>query len=453
MGNGSKTPTASSFQERMKERDREKQQREREEHSRLDTAASTTATPAAGSGTTLWSRLRAAKEVIKDTITGEEKWPESDDSDYEGESHVIRILREYADKKEDEEMAAKIAELDMMPISGSGSKATGTNSTSGRNQYLRDAVRKEPATPSIISSTSSNEQDDYYGRSLRSRGEATNARADPSEHSWSPSTPTISTTSSSSSSNSNYGSNNLTVGSAATGNRFRTASDASRDDALSRLEGKNQGDKLAAQVSHLGSTSPRARANSPNPGNRQQDPAPSSSSPYQQSQQAPQSRNQYQQYGNQNQLSPSSAVNNNNHYSPSSSQRSVSPGANRRYDPPSPGGSGRYGGHPHPPASPSYPNNNYRAQASPTSHGDGYGSARGRTGGDASHGYGRSEYERRPTYPPQTGGGGGGGGSSGGYGHPPSGGKNQGAYGQRQQQQQHYQQYQQQYGSSQGNYF
>ncbi|KAF9286739.1 hypothetical protein BGZ68_002592 [Mortierella alpina] len=179
MGNGSRTPTASSFQDRMKERDREKQQREREEREAaartiregiLDAAGSATSatTTTGGAGTTLWNRLKAAKEVINATITGEEKWPESDDSDYEGESHVTRVLREYADKKEDEEMAAKIAELDMMPTNGPGSKAAGAGSTS-RNQYLRDAVRKEPATPSIIS-TSSNEQEDYYGKSLRARG-------------------------------------------------------------------------------------------------------------------------------------------------------------------------------------------------------------------------------------------------------------------------------------------
>ncbi|KAF9944288.1 hypothetical protein BGZ70_004832, partial [Mortierella alpina] len=401
-------------------------------------AASATATPAGGAGTTLWNRLKAAKEVINATITGEEKWPESDDSDYEGETHVTRILREYADKKEDEEMAAKIAELDMMPTSGPGSKATGAGSTS-RNQYLRDAVRKEPSTPSIISTTSSNEQEDYYGKSLRARGESTSARAEAAERSWSPASASVST----SNSNNSYSSNNLTVGSA-TKNRYRTTSDASRDDALSRLEGKSEGDKLAAHVNNLGSTSPRARANSPNIGHRPQDPASSSSSSYQQQQ----SRNQYPQYSNQ--LSPSSAANPNS-YSSSSSQRSVSPGANRRYDAPPPNSPGRYGGgQPQQPASPSYPgsNNSYRQQAAPSpSHGDPYGS-RGRAGGDPSQGRGRPDYDRRPTYPPQTSGGNG-------YGQAPSGGNNLGAYGQRQQQQQQqqYQQHQQPYGASQGNYF
>lgn len=338
-------------------------------------------------------------------------------------------------------MAAKIAELDMMPTSGAGSKAAGASSTS-RNQYLRDAVRKEPATPSIIS-TSSNEQEDYYGKSLRARGESTGVRADPTERSWSPASASTSTNNSSN----NYGSNNnnLTV-SSATRNRYRTTSDASRDDALSRLEGKSEGDKLAAHVNNLGSTSPRARANSPNTGHRPQD-AGSSSSSYKQQP----SRNQYPQYSNQ--LSPSSAANPNS-YSSSSSQRSVSPGANRRYDPPSPSGSGRYGGgQPQQPASPSYPSNNnsYRQQAPPSpSHGDAYGS-RGRAGGDPSQGRGRPEYDRRPTYPPQSSGGGGG------YGQAPGGGNNLGAYGQRQQQHQQqqppYQQYQQSYGASQGNYF
>ncbi|KAI8597559.1 hypothetical protein EDD21DRAFT_213078 [Dissophora ornata] len=128
-GGGSRTPTAMSFQERMRERDREKQQRERDER---ETAAKSVredtrpdATPAAtsaaaGAGTTLWNRLRAAKDVINATITGEERWPDSDDSDHEGESHVGRVLREYADKKEDAEMAAKIAELDMAPVDGPG---------------------------------------------------------------------------------------------------------------------------------------------------------------------------------------------------------------------------------------------------------------------------------------------------------------------------------------------
>ncbi|KAG0353936.1 hypothetical protein BC939DRAFT_529436 [Gamsiella multidivaricata] len=487
--NGSRTPTASSFQERMRERDREKQQREREEReaaaravredTRLDAPTTSTSTPAAGAGTTIWSRLRAAKEVINATITGEEKWPESDDSDHEGETHVRRTLREFADKKEEKELAAKVAELEMTPIDSPGSLSKNTGAS--RNQYLRDAVNKEHS-PSIISSTSSNEREDYYGRSLRARGETGGGGGgqDPSERSWSPTSSSISTATS----NNSYGSGSLNLPSNSAreggGNRYRTTSDASRDDALSRLEGKSQGDKLATQVSHLGSTSPRGRANSPNVGHRPQDgpPAPSpsssssssSSSAYQQKQQygnSDSSRYQQQQQYN-NQLSPSSAgggIGYNNNYSSSPSQRSVSPGANRRYDSPSsapgPGPSSsssassrqRYAGQP--PVSPSYNNhpnsggNNYHQQPPPSSssRGDAYGGrSRGPDPGQGYGGGGRPDYERRPTYPPQGG--------------PPGnsgGGNSQGAYGQRQQQhQQHpHQQYPSQHHAygTQGNYF
>ncbi|KAG0043624.1 hypothetical protein BGZ83_011202 [Gryganskiella cystojenkinii] len=423
---GSKTPTtASSFQERMKERDQEKQQREREEREnalrglreeRFDAsptpAAATPATPAAGSGTTLWNRLRAAKEVINATLTGEEKWPESDDSDHEGESHVCRVLREYADKKDEAEMAAKIAQLEMtpydqpVPSSGSLSRSTGGAS---RNNYLRDAARKEPS-PSITSSTSSGdrERDDAYGRSLRARA----GGADPSERSWSPSNSSISTSTSTNS----YGSSNLNVGGG--GNRYRTVSDASRDDALSRLEGKSQGDALANQVSHLGSTGPRARANSPNLGYRPQEPIQVPSPRYQ-----------------QQQLSPSSAGGN---YSSSPSQRSISPGNNRRYDPPSPNGSGspmRYGQQP--PVSPGYPSPQYRQQQPPPSpsRNDYY-----NTGGGRRHEPPpphRSDYDRRQPGPGPAG----------------NNNNNLGAYGQRQQyQQQQQQQARSPYGAGQGNY-
>ncbi|KFH67525.1 hypothetical protein MVEG_06257 [Podila verticillata NRRL 6337] len=394
--NGGRTPTASSFQDRMKERDREKQQREREEREaarrgedpRLDaTPALTTPTPTpAGSGTTLWNRLLAAKEVINATITGEEKWPDSDDSDFEGESHVGRVLRERLDKKEEAEMAAKIAELEMTPYnasSGSQSKA------SGRNQYLRDATRKESA-PSIASSTSSG-GDDPYSRSLRARADT---GAQEPDRSWSPSS----------------NNNSLNV----TGNRYRTTSDASRDDALSRLEGKSDGDRLNTQISHLGSTSPRVRANSPNVGFRP-DPA---------------AQQQYNQ-----QLSPSSA--NNNNYTSSSSQRSVSP-SNRRYDSPSPspsGSSSRYAPTPqqHSP-SPSHRQPPYSSSPVPSSS-----SLRSDAYNRGQPSSGRPEYDRRPTFPPATN-------------PPPSNNNNLGAYGQRQQ----YQKYQQQqYGSNsnQGNYF
>ncbi|KAF9306139.1 hypothetical protein BGZ91_008620, partial [Linnemannia elongata] len=196
-GNGSsaRTPTSMSFQERLKERDREKQQRDREEREaaarsvredlRGDSGSNVATPPSASTTTTtgsLWNRLKAAKEVVTATITGEEKWPESDDSDYEGETHVSRVLREYADKREEAEMAKKIAELEMMPYdskSSSLSRATGAGASS---------------------------------------------------------------TSSSSSGSSSSGGNPP-----ASANRYRTTSDLSRDDALSRLEGKSQGDKLATQ--------------------------------------------------------------------------------------------------------------------------------------------------------------------------------------------------------------
>ncbi|KAF9354348.1 hypothetical protein BGX26_007822 [Mortierella sp. AD094] len=442
-GSSSRTPTATSFQERMRERDREKQQREREEreaaaravHTRLDTATpSSTATPAAGAGTTIWSRLRAAKDVINATITGEERWPDSDDSDHEGESHVCRILREYTDKKEERELAAKIAELEMTPVDAPSSLSRATGAS--RNQYLRDDAGGRKESPSTISSTSSGDREDHYGKSLRARGEPSGG-SDPSERSWSPSMSSSSTNTSSSS----YGSNNLNVNSSSGGSRYRSTSDVSRDDALSRLEGKSQGDKLAAQVSHLGSTSPRARANSPN-GHRPQDQPTSPNYP----------SKQYQQYSNHGQLSPSSAGGySNNNYSPSSSQRSASPSA-RRYDSPSPSGPPasssrrpRYGGQES--VSPTYPNNNsssnnYRPQPGqpPSSRGGDPYSSRSR-GPDPGQGYGRPEYDRRPP----VGGGG-----------VPASNNNLGAYGQRQQQQHHQkQQYQQQhsgYGSH-GNYF
>ncbi|KAF9578260.1 hypothetical protein BGW38_006038 [Lunasporangiospora selenospora] len=412
--NGSKTPTASSFQERMKERDRERQLREREERelaargireeTRQETSQTTAAPAAAGSGNTLWGRLKAAKEVFNATITGEEKWPESDDSDYEGESHVGRILRDRADKKEEQELAAKIAELELNPYASTSttsslSKATGTAS---RNDYLR-----KDYAPSTVSSTSSGDNDDHYTRSLRARGELpVNTGPDLAERSWSPSVSSANTTNSGqgygSNNSYNNNNNNNNLGVSGGGNRYRTSSDASRDDALSRLEGKSQGDKLAAQVSHLGSTSPRARANSPM-GHRQD--------------------NQHNNSGSNHQLSPSSA-----NYQPS-----PSPGSGRRYDPPSP--SPRFGGQG--PSSPSYGNNNsgggggggggYRPQQGPPPPSDPY------------------EYDRRPTYPPGNSGGG-----------PPPGVQGYGQ--QRQPQYQQYQQpqqYQQHnaYGSNRGNYF
>ncbi|KAF9321920.1 hypothetical protein BG006_002508, partial [Podila minutissima] len=77
----------------MKERDRENRQRERQERDaaarairedpKLNTIAnSITNTPAGpggaaaqSTGATIWSKLRAAKDIINTTITGEERWP------------------------------------------------------------------------------------------------------------------------------------------------------------------------------------------------------------------------------------------------------------------------------------------------------------------------------------------------------------------------------------------
>ncbi|KAF9271992.1 hypothetical protein BGZ74_005515, partial [Mortierella antarctica] len=110
---------------------------------------------AQSTGTTIWSKLRAAKDIINTTITGEERWPDSDDSDYEGESHVVRTLRELKEKREADEIAQKISELEMTPFNSNsnsnsnhrtlakspsvGSFQSSHSGSSGRNQYLRDA--------------------------------------------------------------------------------------------------------------------------------------------------------------------------------------------------------------------------------------------------------------------------------------------------------------------------
>ncbi|KAF8927187.1 hypothetical protein BGZ47_002277 [Haplosporangium gracile] len=451
-GSNAKTPTAMSFQERLKERDREKQQREREEREvaarsvREDPrgdSGSNVATPTSASTTTttgsLWNRLKAAKEVVTATITGEEKWPESDDSDHEGETHVGRILREYADKREEAEMAKKIAELEMTPYndskSASLSRATGASSTSSsnsgsgsRSQYLRDRDARDAARrePSSGGGSGGADREDYYGRSLRARGLGGDGATSPSVSSMN-----------SGVSNNSYGTSSSGGHPPASANRYRTTSDLSRDDALSRLEGKSQGDKLATQVSHLGSTSPRgARANSPNPSSKNRDNQDNSKG--------------YHQQGYGDQLSPSSAGNGNQYSSSAPSQRSISPALNRRYDSPSPSGlpsqQGRYAAAPPQPSSPSYPNNN-NSYGSPSGRaGDPY-SSRGQPPPQQSRlgpgQGGRPDYDRRPTYPPNGSGG-----------PPPQQGNNPGAYGQRQQYQQYQQQQrQQQYSSNQANYF
>ncbi|KAF9092615.1 hypothetical protein BGX29_010375 [Mortierella sp. GBA35] len=301
--------SGTSFQDRMKERDRERQVRERDERdaaarairedpklsSVLDSSAATTtaaaaaaaATTAQSTGTNLWNRFLAAKDVI----TGEERWPDSDDSDHEGESHVSRVLREYADKKEARELAARIEELERMPITPAPSSLTASGSSgstySGRSRTLREAIRHDNTSPtspapapaaaptSLASPASSS---DYYGRSLRARGEAGHqaSRSEDTSHrppirtreighrpagALSPPTSPDTATPSPSTSTSN---SSATLETPRIGNRFRTSSDASLSMALGRLEGKRNQDALVAQVSHLGST----RARSPHRGNR-----------------------------------------------------------------------------------------------------------------------------------------------------------------------------------------
>ncbi|KAF9178673.1 hypothetical protein BGZ51_007542 [Haplosporangium sp. Z 767] len=245
--------------ERMRERDREKRQREREEREaaakaidpKLDEILSnqtntTTAAPAQSTGTTLWNKFLIARDVL----TGGERWPDSDDSDYEGETHVSRVLREYADKKAAANVAAKIAELEMAPSSPTLSKAP--SSGTRRNRYLQDAGQKE--NDSSRRDLASN--NDYYGQSLLVRGES-GLRPSRSEEGPVAASEHGIIKSKSSSSVSRAGGDRL-------GNRFRTSSDASLSEALGRLEGKRNQDALVAQVSHLGST----RARSPHRGHR-----------------------------------------------------------------------------------------------------------------------------------------------------------------------------------------
>ncbi|KAG0247666.1 hypothetical protein BG011_001113 [Mortierella polycephala] len=180
---------------------------------------------------------------------------DSDGSDYEGETHVSRVLREYADKKVVANMAAKIAELEMTPTSPTLPTATLSKAPSNgtrRNRYLRDAGQRENESPQK-DLTSNN---DYYGQSLLSRGES-GRRPPRSEESSVAAAGHGIIKNRSNSSVSRAGGNRL-------GNRFRTSSDASLSEALGRLEGKRNQDALVAQVSHLGST----RARSPHRGHR-----------------------------------------------------------------------------------------------------------------------------------------------------------------------------------------
>ncbi|KAF9919241.1 hypothetical protein BX616_010493 [Lobosporangium transversale] len=284
--------TGSSFQDRLRERDRERQQKEREEREmavkalREDTnqsAFNTTSdlfaatTPAVQStGTTLLNKLRATKDVINDAIAGEERWPDSDDSEYGGESHVRRVLREYADKKETTQAAAKIAELEAIPIipTKSGSRSQNTrrmvrkeniinnvraiNTTNIINysispQASPSATSGLPTPPSPLDMNSySQHQRARGGNNVSSRPEDSTKGRENSDRSLI------------NDHQNNPINSNTTLHPPVRINRFRTSSDASLSEALGRLEGKRNQDALIAQVSHLGST----RARSPHRSNR-----------------------------------------------------------------------------------------------------------------------------------------------------------------------------------------
>ncbi|KAG0074807.1 hypothetical protein BGZ92_003192 [Podila epicladia] len=195
----------------------------------------------------------------------------------------MRTLRELKEKREADEIAQKISELEMTPYNSNSNSSHRTlakspsvssfqsshSGSSGRNQYLRDAVRGAPTSPTSPSSLSGGQ--DYYGRPFRTRGESNGHQQSRSEDT---SSRRMRTRGESDASNTSSGNNTNNAGF----NRYRTASDASRDEALSRLEGKRTADVLNAQISHLGSTSPRARANSPHrgPSGRRLAPAPPS---------------------------------------------------------------------------------------------------------------------------------------------------------------------------------
>jgi len=147
-------------------------------------------------------------------------------------------------------MVKKIAELEMTPVTSPLTKAS-TTGTGGytRNRLARDGSRREdPLSKNTYSPPSqrgrggesghqpSRSEDNTFGRRLVTGAEGVASNIGRS------------------------GSNgSLSV---KVGNRMRTSSDASRDEALGRLEGKRSQDALVAQISHLGST----RARSPHRG-------------------------------------------------------------------------------------------------------------------------------------------------------------------------------------------
>ncbi|KAF9273512.1 hypothetical protein BGZ74_004748, partial [Mortierella antarctica] len=148
-----------------------------------------------------------------------------------------------------------------------GSFQSSHSGSSGQNQYLRDAVCSTPTSPTSPTSPSGGQ--DYYGRPFRAQGESNGHQQSQSEDT---SSRRMRTRGESDASNTSSGNN--TNNGVSGFNRYRTASDASRDEALSRLEGKRTADVLNAQISHLGSTSPRARTNSPHRGPSGRRPAP-----------------------------------------------------------------------------------------------------------------------------------------------------------------------------------
>ncbi|KAF9428170.1 hypothetical protein BGZ94_003211 [Podila epigama] len=209
-------------------------------------------------GTTIWNKLRAAKDIINTAVTGEERWSDSDDSDYEGEeSHVTRMLREYKEKKETDAIAQKILELEMTPYSPLTKSQSAGN---GRSHYRRHDFQESDSSSTPTPPTTGF---DHYGRPFKAQGMTIGHQHSRSEGNVG-SQYKMRARGESNASLSNGVSNSNSD--KARFNRYRTASDASRDEALSRLEGKRTADVLAAQINHLGSTGPRARAQSPHRG-------------------------------------------------------------------------------------------------------------------------------------------------------------------------------------------
>lgn len=283
--------TGSPLQERPKEPDRMRDRREYEDTPRAAREDPKSTLPLL-TGTSLRKRFQFAKEAINTTISGEERWPGSDDSDFEGESHVSRVLREYTYKKESNNKLLA-PETPLSPISPLTPTTPRTpviperSESIVKHQELREAIRKNirvVTNPNVLSRSatgSSNHMSpvtpspttpgggmmEYQGLLLKSR--------DRSGHQPSRSVDGI-RDGRSHDHNKAHGDAvapvpgagpTLAVPTMINGrpaNRFRTSSDASLNEALGRLEGKRNQDALLAQVSHLGST----RARSPHRGQR-----------------------------------------------------------------------------------------------------------------------------------------------------------------------------------------